>query len=263
MQRESTITDTRATLTDTRRISRDVSIITLRCPEVAEAAEPGNFVNVRVSDTTQPLLRRPFSIHDAEGDEIRLMVKEIGKGTEIFCGCRPGTELSILGPLGNRFSVEADDYDTALLVSGGIGTAPMKLLERRLRAKGKTIVNLIGGRTKTDLLQDGLSDCRLATDDGSEGLHATVLALLAQELPALCAAGRPRVFACGPTPMLKAVAAFSREQKIPSEVSLESVMGCGFGICYGCSVEVAAPEGGTKTVLLCREGPVIDGGRMV
>lgn len=263
MPPESTITDSRAVVTASRHISRDVSIVTLRCPDLAAAAEPGNFVNVRVSDRTQPLLRRPFSIHDAEGDEIKLMVKEIGKGTEIFCGCGCGTELSVLGPLGNRFSVGAGDYDTAILVSGGIGTAPMRLLERRLEAAGKRIVNLIGGRTKEDLLREGLTDCRLATDDGSEGLRGTVLALLEEELPALRAEGPPRVFACGPTPMLKAVAAFSREQGIPSEVSLESVMGCGFGICYGCTVEVLKEDGATGTVLLCREGPVIDGGRMV
>jgi dihydroorotate dehydrogenase electron transfer subunit len=263
MPRESTITDIRAAVAASRRISRDVTLITLDCPLISEIAEPGNFVNVRVNDTTQPLLRRPFSIHDAGDGQVTLMVKEIGKGTEIFCRCAPGTELSVLGPLGNSFSLGPEDFDTAVLVSGGIGTAPMRFLEKRLAARGKKVVNLIGGRTKDDLLPEGLTGCRFATDDGSEGFHGTVLALLESLVPSLTEEGTPRIFACGPTPMLRAVARFSRGAGIASEVSLESVMGCGFGICYGCSVEVSAPDGGTKTILLCREGPVIDGGRMV
>jgi len=218
---------------------------------------------VRVNGSTQPLLRRPFSIHNAENGQIELMVKEIGRGTEILCGTEPGTELMVLGPLGNSFSDPTDSFSTAVLVSGGIGTAPMRFLEKNMAAAGKKIVNLIGGRSQKELLSEGLSNCRLATDDGSLGLKGTVVDLLDKELSNITADGAVKIFGCGPTPMLKALASYCRQHGLCCEVSLESVMGCGFGICYGCSVEIANPEGGTKTILLCREGPVIDGALMV
>lgn len=252
------IVDTRAPIVRSRRITGDVCIITLDCPEIASNAKPGNFVNVKVNDTSQPLLRRPFSIHDTDGRHLDIMVKAVGCGTSIFCNAAEGTEVMVLGPLGNCFDRGGTVFDTAVLVSGGIGTAPMRFLEKQLSSQGKRVVNLAGGRTKEDLLSINLSDCRHATDDGSEGFRGTVVELLSRELPALKTEGALKVFACGPTPMLKALALFCRENCLPCELSLESVMGCGIGICYGCSVEVLNPDGSTGTVLLCREGPVID-----
>lgn len=258
MLTQSPVFDLRTTITATRRISPDVSIITISCPAIAEAARPGNFVNVKIGNTTQPLLRRPFSIHGAGNGCIELMVKEVGKGTRQLCGAGVGVELSVLGPLGNGFDLDGTPYDTAVLVSGGIGTAPMRFLQEQLAARGRKVVNLIGGRTAEDLLSPGLEQCRFATDDGSTGLQGTVVDLLDAELPSLREGGALKVFSCGPTPMLKALAAYCRRHELPCDLSLESVMGCGIGICYGCSVEVNAPEGGTRTLLLCKEGPVID-----
>jgi dihydroorotate dehydrogenase electron transfer subunit len=257
------IVDVRATIVQNRCVSSDVSIITLECPEIAETAKPGNFVNVKVSDTTQPLLRRPFSIHNVQGTSIDIMVKSIGCGTAIFCNASEGSTMMVLGPLGNSFNTSGHDVDTAILVSGGVGTAPMLFLERKLAADGIKVINLIGGRTKEDLLAPGLTNTRFATDDGSLGFKGTVIDLLASALPALESEGRLKIFACGPNPMLKALAGFSRKHNLACEVSLESVMGCGIGICYGCSVEINAPDGGVQTILLCREGPVIDAGRLV
>ncbi|NTW56615.1 MAG: dihydroorotate dehydrogenase electron transfer subunit [Chlorobiaceae bacterium] len=254
----NTITDVRASIVGSRKISCDVSIITLDCPEIAVCARPGNFVNVKVSDTTQPLLRRPFSIHDSDGRHLYIMVKSVGCGTAIFCNASEGSEVSVLGPLGNCFDTQASGFRKAILVSGGIGTAPMLFLEKSLASRGIEVVNLVGGRTREDLLAENLSDCRFATDDGSAGFRGTVVDLLASELPGLLEDGPVKVFACGPTPMLKALARFCRENGVPAELSLESVMGCGIGICYGCSVEVLNPDGSTGTILLCKDGPVID-----
>ena len=164
----------------------------------------------------------------------------------------------VLGPLGNCFDISSHEFNTAILVSGGIGTAPMLFLEKILSAKGKAVINLIGGRTKDELLAENLSNCRFATDDGSAGFKGTIVDLLRNELPDLNKEGPLKVFACGPNPMLKALAGFCREHRLACEVSLESVMGCGVGICYGCSVEVRNPDGGLRTILLCQEGPVID-----
>ncbi len=259
MPETSSIVDIRATVIQTRRISSTVSIITLDCPAIAAAAKPGNFVNVKVSDTSLPLLRRPFSIHNVRGAQIDIMVKSIGPGTSLFCEKPAGSTVMLLGPLGNCFDVEGKEFDTAILLSGGIGTAPMLFLEKTLAAKGKKVINMIGGQSKEDLLAGELSNCRFATDDGSAGFKGNVVELLQSELHSLEIKGTAKVFACGPNAMLKAVAGFCRQKSLAAEVSLESVMGCGIGICYGCSVEVNTPDGGLRTILLCREGPVIDG----
>jgi dihydroorotate dehydrogenase electron transfer subunit len=258
MLEKNSIVDIRATVVHTRRISSSVSIITLDCPTIAAAAKPGNFVNVKISEATLPLLRRPFSIHNAQGTHIDIMVKSIGHGTALFCGTEKGSTVMVLGPLGNCFDLSSKEFKTAILVSGGIGTAPMLFLERTLLAKGKKVINLIGGRTKEELLAGNLSNCRFATDNGSEGYKGTVIELLKNELSDLEKEGPLKVFACGPNPMLKALAGFCHEHRLACDVSLESVMGCGIGICYGCSIEVKNPDGGLRSILLCQEGPVID-----
>ena len=258
MPETNSIVDIRATVVQIRRISTAVTIITLDCPAIAVTAKPGNFVNVKVNDTTLPLLRRPFSIHNVRGSLIDIMVKSIGPGTTLFCDRAPGSTVMVLGPLGNSFDIAGKEFDTAILLSGGIGTAPMLFLEKTLAAKGKKVINLIGGQSKEDILAGELSNCRFATDDGSAGFRGTVVELLQSELAALKKEGTPKVFACGTNAMLKAVARYCHEQQLAAEVSLESVMGCGIGICYGCSVEVKSPDGGLRTILLCREGPVID-----
>jgi dihydroorotate dehydrogenase electron transfer subunit len=258
MPTQKAIVDTRAPIVRNRRISNDVSVITLDCPEIAANAKPGNFVNVKVSDASQPLLRRPFSIHNCDSRHIDIMVKSVGSGTEIFCKAAEGSSVKVLGPLGNAFGLESSVFETALLVSGGIGTAPMLFLEKTLEAQGKKVLNLVGGRTREDLLSINLTNCRFSTDDGSVGFRGTVVGLLQSELQELKTEGPLKVFACGPTAMLKALASFCRKNDLPCELSLESVMGCGIGICYGCTVEVRNPDGTPGTVLLCREGPVID-----
>jgi dihydroorotate dehydrogenase electron transfer subunit len=258
----NSIVDIRATIVQTLRISATISIITLECPAIAAAAKPGNFVNIKVSDTTLPLLRRPFSIHNVQGSLIDIMVKSIGQGTSLLCNMAKGSTVMALGPLGTCFDMSSRAFDTAILVSGGIGTAPMLFLEKELVQKGKKIINLIGGRTKEELLAGKLSNCRFSTDDGSEGFKGTVVELLQKELPALEKQNTPKIFACGPNPMLKALAGFCNAQQLACDISLESVMGCGIGICYGCSVEVKSQDGGLRTILLCQEGPVIDAERL-
>jgi len=252
------IADIRATITANRRESRDISVITLECPEIARAAKPGNFVNIKVNESTQPLLRRPFSIHNVKGSSIEIMVKSIGHGTSILNNSDAGKTVMVLGPLGNNFNTSGQNFDTAILLSGGIGTAPMLFLEKTVTCNKRKVINLVGGRSKEELIASGLSNIMFATDDGSAGFHGNVVELLESVLPDIEKTGGLKVFACGPNPMLKAVAACCRKHHLPGELSLESVMGCGIGICYGCSVETQAQDGSTRTILLCREGPVID-----
>jgi len=258
MCKTESLADIRATVLQIKNIRSDVSIITLECPAIASAAKPGNFVNIKVNDATQPLLRRPFSIHNVHGSLIDIMVKSIGRGTTLFCNTTAGSKVMVLGPLGNHFDLASKPFQTAVLVSGGIGAAPMLFLEKTVVASGKEVINLTGGRTKDELLNHNLTNCRCATDDGSAGFKGTVVELLRNELPELKKKGAIKVFACGPNPMLKALAHFCHEHQLICDLSLESVMGCGIGICYGCSVEVKKINSSPEMILLCKEGPVID-----
>ena len=261
MLQSSTIRDLRSHVTGIRPAGQDVSIISMPCPEIAATARPGNFVNIKVSSSDQPLLRRPFCIHNVEGETIEVMVKNVGRGTAMLCGASCGDDLLVLGPLGNAFGTDPGEFDTALLVSGGIGTAPMRFLETTLAAQGTPFANLVGGRSRTDLLTAGLSNVSTATDDGSEGFHGNVVQLLDRHLATQTDGQRIKVFACGPNPMLKALANFCKERGLACELSLESIMGCGIGICYGCMVELKNADGEKESILLCREGPVIDSTR--
>ncbi|NTW51315.1 MAG: dihydroorotate dehydrogenase electron transfer subunit [Chlorobiaceae bacterium] len=257
----SSISDLRTQISETRQAGSGVSIISMVCPEIAATARPGNFVNIKVNASDQPLLRRPFCIHNVRGDIIDVMVKSVGRATAQLCGSTCGESIMVLGPLGNAFGTDTGDFDTALLVSGGIGTAPMLFLEKRLAAEGHHFRHLVGGRTRSDLLTRGLSNCSTATDDGSEGFHGNVVELLRNHLASRPSSERSKVFACGPNPMLKALARFCKERDISCELSLESIMGCGVGICYGCMVELNNANGEKESMLLCREGPVIDSSR--
>ena len=264
MHQDSTITDNTVTITDSSCVGQDVSLISFHCPEIARNARPGNFVNIKISPQNQPLLRRPFSIHNVEGETVEIMAKSVGCGTRLLCETPVGSALQVLGPLGNSFLIDTPRFDSALLVSGGIGTAPMLFLEKELVAAGKKVHHIIGGKTGQDILSMGLSSCHIATEDGTEGYKGTVIDLLHEKFDSFTGAGRLKFFSCGPNPMLHALAAFCNKKNLPCEASLESIMGCGIGICYGCSLELKNSfDNDSSTILLCQEGPVVDADRLL
>lgn len=242
----------RAEIEERAEVAQGVYRMTLRCPEVASVIRAGQFVNIRVrEDGWDPLLRRPFSVSRVDGDRMEVVFNIVGAGTRAMAGTGIGRTLDVLGPLGKPFSVDAD-YATALLVGGGLGVAPLPLLTDHLRKLGRRWKTFLGARSAGQLYQDHLSEVHVATDDGSAGLRGTVVDLLGSVLDGN-AVERPMIFACGPTPMLKAVGAFARQRSIPCELSLEGDMACGIGLCQGCPVERL---GGTKRyALVCTEGP--------
>jgi dihydroorotate dehydrogenase electron transfer subunit len=236
-------------------VAENIFVLTVQAPEVAAAVRPGQFINVRVAEGTDPLLRRPFSVYRTERDQIEIIFNVVGKGSSALRRKRPGDTLDILGPLGVPFSFSGDDFDTAVLVGGGLGVAPFPLATQMLRAVNKKIVTYLGARTAAQLVPTHLDNVHVATDDGSKGFHGTVVELLTRELEAL-KLSRPKIFACGPTKMLHALAAVAMEKDIPAEVSLEGPMACGFGICQGCPVELMGGE--KKYALMCKDGPTFD-----
>ena len=257
-----------------RNIKDNYFEIIIEASEIAKSAQPGQFVNIKVSDGMEPLLRRPLSIHRISyqpsaisrqqriKNSIVLLYEAVGKGTEILSQRKPGEFLNVIGPLGNGFKcypLSAIRYPL-ILVAGGMGTAPLVFLAEKLRevkskkAKGKTLV-LIGARTREDILCEEEfkklgCEVKIATDDGSRGFKGYVSDLLAKELSALrwpegrgWASDSPShyqpltIYACGPKLLLKEISRISLEHNIPAQLSLESHMACGIGACMGCVIK--------------------------
>jgi len=236
--------------------------LVLRAPQIAPQVQPGQFVHVRVLPMKHALLRRPFSIFQVSGDTFSILYKAVGKGTEVLSRMRPGEELSVIGPLGHGFTVPESGGETPLLVAGGYGMAAMYLLAQRSPQKGLVFV---GGRRQVDILcEDEFRalgwEVRVTTEDGSLGEKGLVTLPLLAELQR-SAAGR-KLFACGPTPMLKVVGQIAAEFNVPAELSMDEHMCCGVGVCLTCVIPVKAGEG-WEFQRTCTEGPVFDARQIV
>lgn len=240
-------------------------VLTFGHPEVAREGRAGQFVMIKAGLSAEPPLRRPFSILavDPERERFSLFVKAIGPGTRALCALEPGQPAQCLGPLGRPFTAPADDEEP-LLVAGGYGIAPFLLMSRELRARGATTRVFYGGRTAAELqLREPFAEAgvplELATDDGSLGFHGRVTGALEAHLDRGGDGRRPRLYACGPDPMLHAVARLAQRRGLRAEVSLDPWMGCGVGTCLGCVVKIQAPEQERwKYRCACTEGPVFD-----
>lgn len=235
----------------------DYRVLELHAPEIAEIARPGQFVHVRVTTTQDPLLRRPISIMltDLHSGSFRLLVKPVGRGTQMMCGLREGCTLDVLGPLGKSFPLPADGKDV-LLVGGGVGVAPLIFFADAVqKTPGHcTVRALMGGSNENQLpvwteFAGRCDEFYVATEDGSAGERGLVTDLLPAQLER---GDLQAVYTCGPRPMMAKVAALCAEAQLPCFVSMEQWMGCGVGACMGCVVP------GTQEAYLrvCRDGPV-------
>jgi dihydroorotate dehydrogenase electron transfer subunit len=247
-----------------RQLAPDYNVVELAAPAIAEQAAPGQFVMIRTAAGLDPLLRRPFSIfehlHDANGGAVGISVlnKRVGVGTARLYDARPGDQLSVLGPLGRPFE-PVHPPDEAWMVAGGVGLAPFASLADALARNGTRMTLFYGGRSSRDIYYEDIftrlgTRLVLATEDGSRGEPGRVTAPLAREL-----AAHPdtaiALYACGPTPMMRAVAELGAAAGRLVHVSLEPVMGCGMGGCYSCVVPVRHGAS-SHFVRACIEGPV-------
>ncbi len=239
-------------------ISSDYFALYLKCPVSLPLISPGQFAEVLVSNSTTTYLRRPFSIYDTDynTNELSLLIKKVGDGTNALARLKEGDTLNLVYPLGNTFSMPSGEK--ALLVGGGVGIAPMLLLARLLKQKGFKPDVLIGGRSTGDILEPEkyapYGDVFITTDDGSAGTKGMVT-----QHPALSEniGEYSAIYACGPDPMMKAVARLAFTNSVPCEISLENTMACGIGACLCCVVETVE---GNKTT--CIDGPVFDTRRL-
>ncbi len=248
------VINTDVEVTSNEQVAEETFALRFHSPSLAGQLLPGQFINIRVSDAVEPLLRRPYSISSVHGEECEILFSLLGKGTHILATKRAGDRIGILGPLGNTFGYEKD-FGTAVIVAGGIGVAPFPHLTRVLQQRAIPVLTFLGARNANRVVTRGLANVHVATDDGSEGFHGTVIQALAAYLDSH-EVDRPRLFACGPNAMLKATQAFAHERGFACELSLESEMACGIGICQGCPIE--RTEGERKYALVCTEGPCFD-----
>lgn len=232
-------------------INANVKRMVIEAPQIAEAAQPGQFVHVKKPDSVN-FLRRPFSIADAdrENGTITLIYRIVGKGTAEYAAMKVGEAFSILGPIGNGFALKDG---RPLLIGGGVGIAPLIYLSRQL--KDKKPILLIGGKNKDEVfwekyLQEFADKIYITTDDGSVGFKGFTVQLLPQ---ILAENNIEHIYTCGPNIMMESVAKLAHEHDIDCQVSLEKRMACGIGVCLGCTFEDKLTG---KRRKVCTEGPV-------
>lgn len=214
---------------------------------------PGQFAEVKVEDSPSTFLRRPISINwvDRQRNELWLLIQIVGQGTRKLSMLTPGDTLNLIYPLGNQFSYPPQKTARILLVGGGVGIAPMLFWGSQLAAEGYIPNFLIGGRSAANLLLldefNKYGNVYVTTEDGSAGEKGFVTnhSVLSQSFDA--------IYTCGPTPMMKAVAAYATKEGVFCEVSLENTMACGFGACLCCVTDTVDGH-----LCVCTEGPVFN-----
>ncbi len=255
------ILDCKATILDIRPLSESYRVLTLAVPEIAERAEPGQFVHIRIPTLEASRLRRPFSIYDASPakGQIRILYKVVGSGTAHLAQLPVGTTLPIMGPIGRGFPLEP--AGTPFLVGGGYGVAPLWFLASRLPRKGALFV---GGRTAQDILevapfQEAGWEVHIATQDGSLGTKGLVTAPLDT---ALETTRDVELYACGPDGLLRAVGDRAIAHNVKGWLSLDKHMVCGTGACLAC-VQKIRTDGADVLKRVCVDGPIFEAREIV
>lgn len=238
--------------------------------EIAREANPGQFVHVQVSKGLDPLLRRPISIADIDRltQEITLLYRIKGKGTELLSEAKVGEELNFMGPLGQGFTLP--EQGELLLVAGGIGAFPLLPLAKRAREKKLSVRLYWGGENEEFFTSAGLKlwqeaniPISLSSLDGSIGEQGNVMELIQKSMGKSIALDQgpvPSVAICGPHGMMKVISEYFLEAGASVEVSLEERMGCAVGACLGCVCTLKDEASGRiRRAKVCKDGPVFNG----
>jgi len=260
----------RAKLLYNKRVKDKYFHLAIKVPQIGKTAVAGQFLNVKVREAAEPLLRRPFSIHRVTDSGVEILYEVVGKGTEILAQKKSGEYLDVIGPSGNGFNYTSHvrPHMPHILVAGGMGVAPLLFLAERLVTSHRSPVTskplvLIGAKNKNQILCEKEFkklgyDVKIATDDGSRGFKGKVTELLEKILLSAVSCQLSAVYACGPRPMLKEISRIANIYKIPAQISLEEHMACGIGACLGCVVNT---KEGFKRV--CKDGPIFNAKEIV
>ncbi len=273
----------RVVVTENVPLATDTYRLRFDCSELARSIVPGQFLMIRVPGSDDPLLGRPFALYDTVIDDngdptgVDVVYLVVGKLTGALAQLKSGEELEIWGPLGNGFS--ALPVEHLVMVAGGIGQTPFLALGRQFLGSRKygqpeqaaatsQSVTLCYGVRRKDLLAGESDfracgiDLRISSDDGSVGYHGLVTDVLVQTLDEK-PADRCRIVCCGPEPMMEAVAKIALDRNVPCEVSLETPMACGIGICFSCVVKTKQSDGDWDYKRTCVDGPVFPAEKIV
>ncbi len=227
----------------------------LETKEIAGSARPGQFLSLYTKDASR-LLPRPISICeiDKEKNRLRIVYRVVGKGTEEFSMMQPGEVRKAVGPLGNGFPLE-EGFQRVFLIGGGIGIPPMLELAKQLPGERVAVLGFRDELFLTEDFERAATKLYYATEDGSAGSKGNVLDAIREN-----ALEADAIFACGPTPMLRALKAYALEKNIPCYISMEEKMACGIGACLGCVCKSKEKDehSQVKNKRVCADGPVFE-----
>ena len=242
--------------------------MTLLSPEVASESKPGQFMQILYDHNYNPFTRRPFSVYRVDKDRGTFSIVYLARGvfTQGLRNKRAGEKLSVVGPLGNWYELDPRPGVRHIMVAGGVGAPPLYFLAERMKDRSNvTVIN--GARTRNRLVgvtefEELGVDLRFTTDDGSVGHKGIVTDALIRALDEHSAPAH--IYTCGPTGMLRAVADIAITRSVHCQVSVETMMPCGVGVCMGCVVKIKDDsEAGYCNLRSCYEGPVFRADRIV
>lgn len=243
------------------RLATNVYELILKGQKIVDSAEVGQFLHLKVSEGSEPLLRRPISIAEIckQKDQLTVIYRAGGAGTKLLSQQREG-KINVLGPLGHGFPLEeATEGDVAIVVGGGIGVPPLYELTKRLTDQGVKVIAVLGFASKTDVFYESkfneLATTFITTMDGTYGEHGTVIDVMKEKQLSFDV-----FYACGPTPMLKAIESNFSDYR--GYLSLEERMGCGIGACFACVCHTKNDPTKTAYKKICTDGPVFKMGEV-
>jgi dihydroorotate dehydrogenase electron transfer subunit len=245
---------------DQVEIAQDAYRITIESETIARESQPGQFVQLRISEGIDPLLRRPFSIHRVQRNKncLDLFYKVVGRGTHLMKTFKKGDTVDLMGPLGKGFAVDRN-FPQAVIVAGGMGSAPIFFLIDELLADGKKVALYWGVKEKREIyslseLKKASVEVHIATEDGSMGHEGMVTDLFKSSIHIHKNNDSLRGFVCGPKGMIRAMQKIAEKTRFQWQVSMEERMACGVGVCMGCGVKMKSGI----TEMACTDGPVFN-----
>lgn len=252
-------TNVKVKLIKKEQLKEDIVKFTCESKEISNLAKPGQFVEVKVSESYEPFLRRPISIYniDKTNNLFEFIFQVKGRGTSFLSKLEEGDFIDVIGPLGNGV-FEIKDYKNIAIIGGGIGIFPLYELSKEAKSIADTNIYL-GFRNKDfvvleDEFKKVSTNLTITTDDGSYGEKGFAINYLEKDIEEK---NIDAIYACGPLPMLKAVKKLAEDKNIFCQISLEQRMACGVGACMGCSVKLAV-DGEVSYARVCKDGPVFD-----
>ncbi|MCX7835729.1 MAG: FAD-binding oxidoreductase [bacterium] len=244
-------------IVDKEELNSTTAIVHVHSPNIAKHSIPGQFVHIRISDTFNPLLRRPFSIQNViEQDNIELLIRSYGRGSSYLLQKKIGDEVNLLGPLGNGWSVPSR-FKTIVGVSGGVGVAPILFLQNHFP---ENFIHILGAKTVGELPVSRKMiqqyDLKIATEDGSYGFYGNAIDLFLEYIQQLDVHSTFLV-TCGPWKMMHELQKIAKNFNLSGAISAEARMGCAVGVCQGCAITLVTPSKlNSCFALCCKDGPI-------